>query len=198
MVICVKRFITFFIMIYSVSYLSADSKIEGGASYFYPQSGILRDIYGAGVNYHLNFSQNVYKNLDLWVGANYFNKDGHSLGAHQKTNIKIIPVNLGLKYLFPVHFQHVNIDFYINGAFKYYFLKIHDYSPFVAKHSNKDGFGVVFGGGSYIYLYKHIFLNFLIDYSFKQFFDFHHKPHTQSHSVDVSGWDFGGGIGVKF
>lgn len=193
-----KRFIPLLMMIYTASFLNAACKIEGGASYFSPQSETLREIYGGGVNYHATLSQRVYKNLDLWAGANYFNKDGHSLKEHQRTNIKIFPVSVGLKYLFPVHFDHVNIDFYINGAFKYYFLRIHDRSSFVTRHSNQDGFGVVFGGGSYIYLFKHMFLNFLVDYSFKEFHDFHHKRRTESHTVDVSGWDFGMGLGVKF
>lgn len=203
-----KQLIRLFILILAASSLRADFKIEGGASYFLPQSETLRDIYGGGVNYHATLSQKVYKHLDLWAGFNYFDKNGHSLGAHQRTNIKIIPLNVGLKYFFPVHFEHVNIhfctidhiniDFYINGAFKYYFLRIHDHSSFVKGHSNQDGFGFVFGVGSYIHLYKRMFLNFSIDYSSKQFVDFHYKRHTLSHSIDLSGWDFGGGIGVQF
>ncbi len=193
-----KRFVKLLLITFSASPLFADVKIEGGASYFSPQSETLREIYGGGVNYHFTVSQEVYKNLDLWAGANYFDKNGHSLRSHQRTNINIIPVNLGLKYLFPVQFKNVKVDFYLNGAFKYYFLYIHDNASFVKKHSSKNGFGVVFGGGSYVYLTKHLFLNFLIDYSFKEFHDFHHERNTESHSIDISGWDFGGGIGLKF
>lgn len=204
-----KQLIRLFILIWATSSMYADFKIEGGASYFLPQSDTLRDIYGGGgVNYHMTLSHRVSKHVDLWAGFNYFDKDGHSLGAHQRTNIKIIPVNLGIKYLFPVCFEHVNlgfcnienfqIDFYINGALKYYFLRIHDHSSFVIRHSNQDGFGVVFGVGSYVYFYKNMFLNLLIDYSSKQFVDFHYRRHTQGHSIDISGWDFGGGIGVEF
>ncbi len=177
---------------------SSHAKIEGGVSYFWPQADILRDIYGPGINYHVTLSGKVYKHLDLWAGANYFNKDGKSLGSHKRTNIKIIPVSLGLKYLFFFNIDWVKVDFYFNAAFKYYFVKIHDHSNFVYKHSNKNGLGGVAGVGSYVHFTDYFFVNLLVDYSYKRFSHFHHKEHSKTHSLQVGGLDFGGGVGFQF
>jgi len=170
-----------------------DFKIEGGVTYFYPQSHLFRKIYGGCANYHVTFSRKLSDHWDVWTGVNYFNKDGRSTHLHQRTNIKIIPISLGLKRLFPTHFNWADIVFYINGGFKYYFVKIHDRSDFVRQHTNRGGLGGVFGAGSYIYFAKHWYLNTFIDYSFKRF---HNVP--QHHVLDVGGWDFGGGIGCSF
>jgi len=181
-------------------YLKADVKIEGGLSYFLPSSHRVREIYeDGGLNYHLNLSQTIFSHCDLWLGANYFSQYGHSLAGDQRTRIRIIPVSLGLKYFFPIKIRRMKGDFYLNGAFKYYFVKIHDESDFVDSHTSKNGLGGVLGFGTYLYLSRHVFLNFLVDYSIKTFHASHpHKPNTEGHSLNVGGWDFGGGIGLRF
>ena len=175
-------------------------KIEAGISYFYPKSEIFREIYGGGADFHFNLSQKIGKQVDLWAGVNYFNKDGHSLGFDQKTTITLIPTSLGLKYFLPPFCIYwVKVAPYLNGAFKYYYLEIHDQSDFVDRHTKKDGLGGVFGIGTYLHFKEHIFMNVLIDYSFKKFHAFHHeKPNIHNYAFDVSGFDFGVGLGFSF
>lgn len=178
--------------------LSAHFKLEGGASYFYPTSDTIRDIYGGGVNYHLTWSESLAKHWDLWAGINYFEKWGRSKGAHQRTQIEILPISLGVKLLIPTQWRKLPVDMYVNGGLKYYFLRIHDHSHYVHQNNNKNGLGGVVGVGSYLHLTEHFFLNVLIDYSFKTFHDFDHNPATHSNSLNVGGVDFGAGIGMQF
>jgi len=180
------------------TFMKGAFKVEAGISYFYPQSSVLREIYTGGVNYHATLSQKLSRHWDVWMGVNYFNKDGHSINGHQKTNIRIFPVSLGLKRLFKFHVSWTDIIFYVNGGFKYYFVNIHDHSDFVRKHTSKNGLGGVFGAGTYFYFTQHWYVNALIDYSFKRFHGLPHKHNTRSHTLDVGGWDFGAGIGVSF
>jgi hypothetical protein len=182
----------------SCATVSARFKLEGGASYFYPVSERMREIYGGGVNYHLNWSENLAKHWDLWAGINYFEKWGRSEGLHQRTHIQILPISVGAKLLYPTYWRKLPVDMYLNGGLKYYFVRIHDHSHYVTPHSNDNGLGGVVGVGTYLHLTKHCFINLLIDYSFKRFHGFHHKPDTHSNSLDLSGVDFGAGIGIGF
>ncbi len=173
------------------------TKFEVGVSYYYFQSSVLRDIYDNGAaNYRASISQNIWNNLDLWAGASYLHKNGKSLNAHERTSIQIVPVSLGLKYILPLNLSCV--DLYLNGAFKYFFFKTHDHSDFVKEHRHKSGLGGVFGAGSYFNVSKHFFLDLFVDYSFKHMHFSNAQPNITGHSLQIGGWDFGGGLGYQF
>ena len=173
-------------------------KAEAGVTYFLPESHLIRKIYGGGANYYITFAQKLSKHWEAWGAFNYFSKNGHSLGDKQSTSIKLYPFSLGFKYLFPFHSSQLDVDLYLQGAFKYYFLRINNHSQFVEKYTSKEGLGGIFGIGTYLHVYQCFYIDVLINYSFKRFHEVVYLPNTKSQPINAGGWDFGGGIGYSF
>lgn len=73
-------------------------KIKG--SYFYPSDKAFQDIYGGGMMYGAEASTEILKNLEMWVGADYFSRKGELSFTKEETRLKIIPAGGGVRYIF--------------------------------------------------------------------------------------------------
>lgn len=164
------------------------AELRGG--YFYPTSKKFREIYkSGGPEGEIEVSKTFRENWIGWGNVNYFQKDGRSLGLHDKTTIHMIPLSLGLKY----QFLFCNsISPYLGGGLTYTILNIKNDSEFVKKHVTKGGFGFVIKSGIYIDLSERFLLDIFADY-------YYQKMHFYTkHNVDVGGFKMGMGLGYRF
>ena len=77
---------------------AASVRIEIKAQYFQPSDQTFRDIYGGGPRYGGEVDIGLWKGFDLWLGGNYFSRDGELTFTKEKTELQIIPIGAGLKY----------------------------------------------------------------------------------------------------
>lgn len=155
-----------------------DLAAEVRVAYYHPSSSKVRRIYGDGwADYQFELSKGIGCGLRAWVGVSGFSRNGDSIGFHNRTNLQLIPVNFGLKYYYPLA---CNLNVFIGGAACYSFLRIHDHSDFVHKHTHKNDWGgLIQSGLSYQFCDWGIVTAFA-DYYFQRFH--FHDSHGHSGS----------------
>lgn len=193
-----KKILFYFLLPLTVSEVFSSEQriiVEAKFSYFLPSSQQFRDIYGAGgINYEISITAPVWKVVNVWAAADYFDKTGRSLKGNQTTYIQIIPATLGLKYIYPIDCFRV----YGGAAMKYFHVHTVNNSSFVDHEINRNGLGGVAEVGG-MFCYKHLVIDLFTNYSYKKFSssDSHHS-NVQTNSLQIGGWNFGGGVGYKF
>ena len=169
--------------------------LEVRFSYFRPSSELLRKIYdNGGINYELTASLPVWRRLNIWEAVDYFSKDGRSLGGHQKTEIRIIPLTLGLKYIYDIK----KFSLYGGLGFRYFFVHVKNHSESVDRSISENGLGGVVEAGIMYQFLKHWVADVFGSYSFKELHTHTSRDNVKTHSLEVGGWNVGGGIGCKF
>lgn len=194
----IKKLLRFFYLtfgIYPLFVLADNFTTEIRTGYFYPISPAFRDIYrNGGVEFELEETFRVYKDLNLWFNFNYFQREGHSLGFNDKTSIHMYPLSLGIKYNFSL--MH-NLYFYLGIGASYTCLTIHDHSSFVKEHTFKQGFGGVGKSGFLYYFKRRFFIDLFADYYYTQVSGIH-RARVQGTSRNVGGLRTGLGFGVSY
>ncbi len=170
--------------------------IEGKFSYFRPDADVLRKIFpGWMPSYSIEVSNPIWKTIHIWGSVGYISKHGHSLGDHQSTSMRIIPIPLGLEYL--SEFSDW-IKLYAGLGPRYFFVHVTNHSHFVHRTNSGNGLGGAFRGGGLIYFNKHLVLDLFVDYSLKKM-DFSGSSKTiKRHDLDLSGVSLGAGLGYQF
>lgn len=167
-------------------------------AYFRPESSRVRRIYSDGwADYQVEYSKRVCRNWLLWTGVSGFCKHGHSIGLHDDTRIRLIPISLGVKYLYNIA---PCVDVYAGGAVCYSFLRIKDDSPYVHRNVSSQTFGGLAQLGLYYYCTQSFHLNVFADYLFQRFTfpSTSSNPFVERNDLNMSGWKIGGGFGVNF
>jgi hypothetical protein len=164
-------------------------------SYFQPSDDTFQDIYGGGIDYGFDLSTSVWRSLDVFFGFDYFEKDGHSLGGHNKTNIRIIPLSAGLRYRFMIYSFW---DIYLGLGPTYSFLKIQDHSPYVKEHVTKSDWGGVGQIGMNFYPVKYLILSIFCDYFYTKMNFSGNHCNVERHDAYIGGFNAGGAIGITF
>lgn len=109
---------------------------EFKASYFQSTDKRFRDIYhGAGL-YRLELSVQAYEGFYPWISVGYFRKTGYSLGLNDKTIIQMVPMDIGLKYLFR---QGMRINPYLGLGLLVEYVHINNSSCCVQKRQSDWG-----------------------------------------------------------
>ncbi len=185
---------TLLILLFPFSLSAYQGTTQLRAGYFYPASGVIRDIYHGGIEGEIETSVKVYQNLSLFANAGIFIKNGHSVGLDNSTRIKLFPLSLGLKY----NFRISNIwEYYLGAAPTYTWARFHDHSPYVDQHVHKSAFGVV-GKTGFIYTFCKIgFVDFFFDYYYTKISGAHHSGVTST-SRNIGGFRTGLGLGIKY
>jgi hypothetical protein len=178
---------------------AVDTLVEAKAAYFYPTSHEFREIYSDGGIYGLEVSCQAWRGFYPWFSASIVHKSGHSittspLVSSDSTRITLVPLGLGLKYLYPINF----VDLYAGVGILGTYVHIKDNSPFVIRSSSKWGVGGIAKIGA-IFNYKSFFVDLFSDYSYTKV-DFHNTNHGQvvRHRANISDWSIGAGIGYRF
>jgi hypothetical protein len=176
--------------------------VQGDISYFRPSASILRKIYDDGwVGYKVELEQPFSTNHGFWsrisvfTDVSYFAKNGHSLGGHDRTQIRIVPLSLGFQWSQPVV---DGLHFYLGAAPRYFFLHIHDHLSAVRKTTNKNGLGGMVIGGLTWDVWKQLSVDLFTSYSYKRFNKPSTPPHVRGESLQVGGLEAGAGLGWRF
>jgi outer membrane protein len=177
-----------------------DVAVEARVAYFRPCSKKTKRIYGKGwADYQVELSKGFYNNWRGWIGVSGFEKKGRSIGDHDRTKLRLIPLTFGLKYLFNVS---PCADLYVGAGATYNWLRIKDHSSFVHETHKKQKWGGVIQLGGYYSFAENLFADVFVDYVFQEF-KFHSHSNDSSnyvghHKVNLNGFKFGGGIGYRF
>ncbi len=176
-----------------------DLSIEGRIAYYKPSSKRVQEIYSNGwADYQVEVSKDFFCNWRVWAGVSGFSKKGHSIGFNDPTRIQMIPVSLGVKYMYSLT---PCTKIYLGGAGCYSFLKIRDHSDYVHQHIRKEEFGGLIQAGAYYYFSRCLYADVFVDYLF-QHFHFSHSHdsyyYVKRNSLDMSGFKVGAGIGCTF
>jgi len=169
---------------------------EVEVAYFHPLSSRFRDIYGGGAIYTFELNVQTWCQLYTFANVSYFNESGRSIGEKNKTEITLIPVAFGLKYLWCCDCFNP----YIAAGPLFTHMKTDDHSPYVIKKNEKWGYGATAKVGTLYYIWCNLFLDAFINYSY-MCIGFDHVPSDKPvvrHDADLSGFSFGGGLGYSF
>lgn len=170
--------------------------IEGRLSCFIPQSSLVRDIYGyCGINYEVEGTIPAWKALNVWWALDYVSLNGKSEGLEDPTTLRIFPITLGLKALFRTRWFQP----YFGLGMRYFFIWNHNDSPYVQSNVSKNGMGGVAEIGTLFQPIRHFVIDIFANYSYRKF-DTHYSSssNTAGNSLNVGGWNLGGGIGYQF
>lgn len=180
-----------------LSATSRDVLLEFKAAYFLPTQSCVRNIYGNGgalygpeVTFALCEDTNWYG----FASADFFSKNGRSVGLCNPTKMNIAALALGLKYMIPYCYG----DCYIGLGFQPVRLKTDNCSPYVVQITSKWGFGGIGKLGTYIDLPRNLFIDLFIDYSFVTVGCDRCAGQTLPTKADISGAIFGLGLGYRF
>lgn len=188
---------TLSLLSFASNLLATDVFLEGKAGYFRPTGEKFEEIYGGGGIYGAELTCQLWKPLYLFGSADYFEKEGKSIGDGERkpTTIMIVPLAIGLKYLF----RFENVDFYLGAAPTFTYIHFEDDSRFVIRKSAKWGYGAIAKAGALFNFKKHFFLDLFGDYSYLNA-RFHNtkdgeviRPH-----IDLSSWSIGAGLGLRW
>lgn len=172
------------------------SSVEAKAGYFFFSSSKMRKVYDSGgLDVQLSGSANVWKWLQVYGCVEYLQRDGHSLGAHEKTNIWIVPLSLGLK---PVITICPQIGYYLTIGPRYFFVHTHADSSFVQKDLNEHGIGGFANMGFNFFPMDHFLIDIFGEYSYKRMSFHPSKPNTYGRTIQIGGFTFGAGLGYAF
>lgn len=174
----------------------------GRVAAFAPMSHQVKKIYGnVWADYQLEILQKITPRFQVWVGTGGFSRGGESIGDASDTTLNLMPLNLGVKLLFPACEE---FHFYLGGAGCYSFLWIHDDSPYVEQDISDQAFGGLAQSGFNWRFWKNGVLNVFADYYFQKF-SFKNKvavgdegPAVVRTNLNLFGFKAGGGIGIEF
>lgn len=167
---------------------------------FYPQRNLFRRIYGKwSPEYQLEVSKQICGcNTYGFLNIGWYSKRGHSVGLHNKTRIRILPVSFGVKQAFCINSC---LKFYLGIGATYAYMRIKDYSRFVYRHTSRGSWGGIFKSGFQYDIWNCAFLDFFVDYLYQPVHiskrtNGRHRVHRNS--TNIGGLKIGGGIGWHF
>ncbi|PCI78184.1 hypothetical protein COB21_01575 [Candidatus Aerophobetes bacterium] len=178
---------------------------EGKVSYFMPSSSQVSNIYHNGwLNYQVSatylFPIGLGKEhkIGVFSSLNYLHSRGESLGGDYSTRIRILPLTLGLRYLYAFYFDDIELDVYGNLGARYNWINIRNHCPYVETSVNPNCFGGVAELGAIAAFAKYFLINVFMDYSVANTSSSVSKPFVYKQTLSISGFSIGGGLGVRF
>ncbi len=179
------------------SIFSRDILLEFKAAYFLSTDSCLKSIYGKGgalygpeVTFQLGEDENWYG----FASVDFLKKNGRSVGLCDPTQMRIVPLAIGLKYFVPFWYG----DFYVGLGFQPVHLKTINCSQYVAQVTSKWGFGGIAKIGTYFDLPCNFLLDLFIDYSFVKVGCNSCSDLVTPLKANISGAIFGAGLGYRF
>ena len=162
---------------------AVDFMIELRAHYFSPSEQIFRDIYGGGVMYGGEVSIEFWKNLQFWLGGNYYSGDGELTFTKEETSLQIIPIGGGLRYKLPVEI----FSFHVGVGINYNLYKESN----ILGEVNEGGIGYVGKIGVMIKVVKGLIFDMFGEYSYC-------KMTPADFTINIGGIAAGIGLGYIF
>jgi outer membrane protein len=161
--------------------------------YFRFSDKSLRHIYDKGVlDLQLVSSFCVWTPLYIYLAGEYIGAKGRSIGGHDRTKVRIVPISLGLQYIQPITYD---FRYYLTLGPRVFYFHQKNHGPGVPSQINKWGCGGFVNTGFMYYLSEHIIVDFYGEYSYKRMHFETHKAATSGGHLQIGGLTLGGGIG---
>jgi hypothetical protein len=171
--------------------------LEIKPSYFFFSAYPMKDIYDdGGFEIQGSASVPICNYIDLYGSIGYREAWGHALNTCAKTNLTVIPVDIGLKPIF--NFCERFYYFFAIGP-RYFYFHQHNNSPYVDRIINGSGIGLFVNTGFNILVTDCLLLGIFGEYSYEKKTICPHMPHVFSNgSVQMGGFAFGISLGYAF
>jgi hypothetical protein len=151
---------------------------------------LYKDVYDSGgISFNVDFGVRIWKSLEVFLHTDYFSIDGELTYTLEKTTLKIIPIELGARYLFSVNKKcKPKLFIYLGGGGGYYMYKEEN----VIGTVDEKEFGFFAEGGFRFYFMKAFFLDAKIKNVFLQ------VECSEGDKIKLGGLSYMGGIGISF
>lgn len=162
-------------------------EFQARVAYFYPTTHLVREIYhGTRVNYQLEAGYYFNNNWEVWLNGTYFDKKGNSVGLHDGTHLTLVPISLGIKYVFCLC-STLAPYIGVGGNCTWMHLTNNNTSHHKV---NKTRAGANAKAGLYINFTDYLFIDLFADYLY--------IPMDLQNANNLGGLSAGGGIGTRF
>lgn len=171
--------------------------LEIKPSYFFFSTAPMKDIYNhGGFEIQGSVSVPVCHKLDMYGSVGYRKVSGHALNTCEKTNLNVIPVDIGLKPIF--NFCERFYYFFAIGP-RYFHFHQHNKSPYVTCKINGNGIGFFINTGCNVQLSNCMLLGMFGEYSYEKKKICPDMPNVYSNgNVQIGGFAFGASLGYAF
>ena len=176
-------FMTALISLFFMNISLYATHVEARVLYFQPTDQDFKDIYGSGMSIGGEVNIDVFNGLNVWMGAEYFTKKGELTFTKEDTEIQIIPIYAGLKYIF----QGPRIMPYVGVGLGYFQYK--ESNPIGTVKEGKIGF--VTQAGLLLHLFGPALLDLQVGYNICKI-----KP--QELEANIGGLKAGIGLALSF
>lgn len=168
--------------------------------YYYFTDSQMRSFFdNGGFTMRVETGYQFWGPLMVWVDASYFQKSGSAIGGTEPLEIKLASITLGLKTFYQFNSY---VAAYAGAGPRLLMMLLHNDSPFVRGEDNEVGIGGGFNAGLWLFpipqWWPSLFVDLFTDYSLKTM---HVQPDEISsidHDVNISGFTFGLGLGIRF
>lgn len=183
--------------------------VEVKGACFRPFDPILRKIYSPHManyqveaTYPISETKQIWNQFNVWGAVNYiFAVEGDSLWLREDSKMRIVPLTLGVKWIWP-HIgvpKENDLQLYVGLGMRYFFVRIDNETDYAIEKVTFNGMGGVLEAGGLLYITSRVFLDFFLDGSYRRFYSSSKDGHpVKRHSLQVGGFSAGGGIGFKF
>jgi hypothetical protein len=117
-------------------------------------------LYGAEISVQLREDCRWYG----FASVDYMHKKGHSIGLHSPTEVKLMPLAVGLKYVVPSYRRC--FDWYVGLGFEVVRVSTTDYSSCALLKESQWAYGGIAKAGMYYYLPHNYVLDIFVNYSY--------------------------------
>lgn len=133
--------------------------------------------------------------IDAYGAVEYFHRSGKSINGHQKTSLRSIPINIGLK---PVYNINSRMQYYFAIGPRYFYLRQHNHSSYVCKNKSRNGLGLFVNTGFNYFLCERFTIDIFGEYSYAKIRFHSGESRVYTRNIQIGGFTFGGGLGWKF
>lgn len=136
--------------------------------------------------------------LTIWVDGSYLQASGKAIGGHEKIELKLATMTLGLKW---VQYFNDAFAFYAGAGPRLFMMMLDNDSLFVRGTDNEIGIGGGFDAGFWIFpvpKWPNFFFDLYSDYSWKKMNVDPDEISSRDHDVNISGLSVGLGLGIRF
>lgn len=172
--------------------------LEFRGAYFLPTSSAFQTAYSGGALWGLEADFRLNKSLYTWLSVNFFREKGTPLIGTGSMNLTMLPLNLGLKWIWTSH----KVQPYVGVGIEAIYANEQSNNSLALRNRSSWGCGGIFKTGLLCYFTAHFFLDFYTDYSLRPLHLRHLSSSTPQleliHFADLSGFSFGSALGYGF
>ncbi len=103
--------------------------------------------------------------LDVYGSIGFRHAHGKSLGSGQKTDLLVVPIDIGLKPLWKVY---DDLYYYFALGPRYFYVKQHNKSPYVDCHVQGSSVGLFLNTGFNVLVVDHLLLGIFGEYAYEK------------------------------